>query len=86
VGDGLLVQSLRGLNSGVNRVSGDFSVGADGLRVRDGELAEPVSGVTIASTLPRMLLGVAAVGGDVVRRGGALVPSLAVADIALGGS
>ena len=86
VGDGFLVQSLRGLNSGVNRVSGDFSVGADGLRIRDGAVAEPVSGVTIASTLPRMLLGVVEVGGDVQRRGGSLVPSLAVADVALGGS
>jgi PmbA protein len=86
VGDGFLVQSLRGLNSGVNRVSGDFSVGADGMRIRGGVLAEPVSGVTIASTLPRMLLSVAEVGGDVQRRGGSLVPSLAVADIALGGS
>ena len=86
VGDGFLVQSLRGLNSGVNRVSGDFSVGADGLRIRDGVLAEPVSGVTVASTLPRMLLGVTAVGGDVERRAGSLVPSLAVDDIALGGA
>jgi PmbA protein len=86
IGDGFLVQSLRGLNSGVNRVSGDFSVGADGLRLRDGVLAEPVSGVTVASTLPRMLLGVVAVGGDVQRRGGSLVPSLAVGDIALGGT
>ena len=86
VGDGFLVQSLRGLNSGVNRVSGDFSVGADGMRIRDGVLAEPVSGVTVASTLPRMLLGVVEVGGDVQRRGGSLVPSLAVADIALGGA
>jgi PmbA protein len=86
VGDGFLVQSLRGLNSGVNRVSGDFSVGADGLRIRAGAVAEPVSGVTIASTLPRMLLGVVEVGGDVQRRGGSLVPSLAVADVALGGS
>ena len=85
VGDGLLVQSLRGLNSGVNRVSGDFSVAADGLRIRGGVAAEPVSGVTVASTLPRMLLGVVEVGGDVRRRGGALVPSLAVADIARGG-
>jgi PmbA protein len=86
IGDGFLVQSLRGLGSGVNRVSGDFSVGADGLRIRDGFVAEPVSGVTIASTLPRMLLGIAAVGGDVRRRGGSLVPSLAIADIALGGA
>ena len=86
VGDGFLVQSLKGLNSGVNRVSGDFSVGAEGLRIRDGALAEPVAGVTIASTLPRMLLGVAAVGGDTRRFGSTRCGSLVLTDIALGGS
>jgi PmbA protein len=45
-------------------VSGDFSTGAEGLRIRGGELAEPVREFTIASTLQRMLLDVAAVGGD----------------------
>ena len=39
---GLLVQSLSGVHSGVNAVSGDFSVGAEGLLIRDGELAEPI--------------------------------------------
>lgn len=86
VGDGFLVQSLKGLNSGVNRVSGDFSVGAEGLRIRDGAVAEPIAGVTIASTLPRMLLGVAAVGGDTKRMGSIRCGSLALSDIALGGS
>ncbi len=86
VGDGVLVQSLKGLNSGVNRVSGDFSVGIDGMVIRGGELVAPVSGVTMASTLPRMLLAVQHVGGDVMRRGGSLVPSLVVSDLAIGGA
>lgn len=64
VGDGVLVQDVAGLHSGVNPVSGDFSTGAEGLRIRGGELAEPVREFTIASTLQRMLLDVAAVGGD----------------------
>ena len=60
----MLVQDVAGLHSGVNPVSGDFSTGAEGLRIRNGELAEPIREVTIASTLQRMLLDVAAVGGD----------------------
>ncbi len=58
VGDGLLVQDVSGLHSGVNPVSGDFSTGAEGLRIRAGEVAEPVREFTIASTLQRMLLDV----------------------------
>ena len=64
VGDGLLVQDVSGLHSGVNPVSGDFSTGAEGLRIRGGEVAEPVREFTIASTLQRMLLDVRAVGND----------------------
>ena len=86
VGEGFLVQSLKGLNSGVNRVSGDFSVGAEGLRIRGGELAEPVAGVTIASTLPRMLLSVARIGADTRRFGSVRCGSLVIGDLALGGT
>jgi PmbA protein len=64
VGDGLLVQDVSGLHSGVNPVSGDFSTGAEGLRIRGGALAEPVREFTIASTLQRMLKDVRAVGDD----------------------
>jgi PmbA protein len=64
VPEALYVQSVSGLHSGTNPVSGDFSVGAEGLIVRDGAFAEPVREVTIASTLPRMLLDVLAVGAD----------------------
>jgi PmbA protein len=60
----LAVESFSGLHSGVNPVSGDFSVGAEGLMIRDGELAEPVRELTLASTLQRLLRGVVAVGDD----------------------
>ena len=63
VGDGLYVQSVTGVHSGVNPVSGDFSVGAEGLMIRDGALAEPVREVTVASTLQRMLQSVVEIGG-----------------------
>jgi PmbA protein len=64
VGDGLLVQSMSGMHSGVNPVSGDFSVGVEGLLVRGGQLATPVREVTIASSIQRMLQGVMSVGSD----------------------
>lgn len=50
--DGLFVTGLFG--QGVNLVTGDYSRGATGLRIRKGELAEPVAEITIASTLPEM--------------------------------
>ncbi|HKA83987.1 MAG TPA: TldD/PmbA family protein [Acidimicrobiales bacterium] len=64
VDQGILVQSMTGLHSGVNPVSGDFSVGVEGLMVRGGQRAEPVREATIASTLQRLLLDVSAVGGQ----------------------
>jgi PmbA protein len=65
VGDGVLIQDVSGLHSGVNPVSGDFSTGAEGLRISGGALGEPIREFTIASTLQRMLKDVAAVGSDV---------------------
>jgi PmbA protein len=64
VGNGILIADVAGLHSGVNPISGDFSTGAEGLRIRDGELAEPVREFTIASTLQKMLKDVTAVGND----------------------
>jgi len=87
VGDGLLVQSVTGLHSGANPVSGDFSVGVSGLMVRDGAPAEPIREATIASTLQRMLLDLVAVGGDVEwLPGGAAGMTLVIGDVQLSGS
>jgi PmbA protein len=86
VGDGLLVQNVKGLHSGVNPISGDFSAGAEGLIIRNGELAEPVREVTIASTLQRMLQDVVAVGNDVLQLPfSAAGLSLAVGDVTMSG-
>ena len=86
VPEALYVQSVSGLHSGTSIVSGDFSVGAEGLLVRDGEFAEPVREVTIASTLPRMLLDIAEVGNDLEwLPGNAAGMTLLVAEMTLSG-
>ena len=84
--DGVLVQEVSGLHSGVNLVSGDFSTGAEGLRIRNGELAEPIREFTVASTLQRMLLDVVAVGSDLTRLPmTAAGVTLVVADVTVSG-
>lgn len=65
ISDGVLVQSVSGMHSGVNPISGDFSTGASGLLITNGQLGAPVREFTIASTLQKMLLDIAEVGGDV---------------------
>ena len=87
VGDGVYVQSVTGVHSGVSTVSGDFSVGAEGLMIRAGALAEPVREVTVASTLQRMLRSVLHVGCDVEWLPGAAAgQTLAIGDMQLSGS
>jgi len=86
-GEGLLVQSVTGMHSGSSPVSGDFSVGIEGLMVRDGAPAEPVREATVASTLQRMLHDVAAVGADLEwLPGSAAGVTLVVNDMSLSGS
>jgi PmbA protein len=84
---GLHVQSMTGWHSGVNPVSGDVSVGVEGLMIRDGQLAEPVREVTIASTLQKLLLGVVAVGDDVEwLPSGTGCPTIVFGDVSLSGT
>lgn len=84
---GLYVFNLAGLHSGVNPVSGDFSVGVEGRMVRDGELAEPVAECTIGSTLQRLLLDVSAVGGEVTYlASGVTAPPVVISGISLAGA
>ncbi|MEW6471587.1 MAG: TldD/PmbA family protein [Actinomycetota bacterium] len=83
---GLFVQSITGLHSGASPVSGDFSVGADGLMIRDGALAEPVREVTVASTFQRMLLDLE-VGNDLRwLAGGAGAITMFVPEMTMSGS
>lgn len=87
VGDGVLISSVSGLHSGVNAVSGDFSTGAEGLRIEGGELGAPLREFTIGSTLQRMLADVVAIGSDVewlpMRAAG---QSLVIGDVTVSGT
>lgn len=83
---GLYVMSMSGLHSGVNAVSGDFSVGVEGRMIRGGELAEPVREATIASTVQRLLLDIAALGDDLERQpSGTAAVTVVIPDVALSG-
>jgi len=87
VDNGVLVTSMSGLHSGVNAISGDFSVGAEGLMIRDGELAEPIREATIASTIQKMLTDIVAVGADTEWQPGGSGPvSIAIADVSMSGA
>jgi len=61
---GVFIQDVSGVHSGTNPISGEFSVGATGLRISGGALGEPLREMTIASTIPEMLKAVVACGDD----------------------
>jgi len=88
-GDGVYVTDVAGLHSGVNPVTGVFSVGASGRIIRDGALAEPVREFTIAGELAAMLGSVSAAGAEArwVPFGGSVsTPPLLIAEMAISGS
>ena len=76
LGTGLFVIELMG--QGVNYVTGDYSRGASGFWVENGEIAYPVHEITIAGSLPRMFKGVQAVGADVYNYGAKTVGSMLI--------
>src|ERR1700722_221350 len=80
---GLLVTELMG--QGVNGVTGDYSRGASGYWVEDGEIAFPVHEVTIAGNLRTMYAQILAVGADVDRRGGLHTGSVLVERMTIAG-
>lgn len=88
-GEGIYVTDVAGLHSGVNPVSGTFSVGATGRAISGGELAEPADEFTIASDLPAMLAAVRAAGSTsrwVPFGGSVFTPALLIGEMAIGGA
>ncbi|MBL8437128.1 MAG: metalloprotease PmbA [Zoogloeaceae bacterium] len=67
MGRGLLVTEM--LGHGVNYVTGDYSRGAAGFWVENGEIQYPVEEITIAGNLRQMFLGIQAIGNDILARG-----------------
>ncbi|EKF9123334.1 metalloprotease PmbA [Vibrio cholerae] len=82
LGSGLLVTEVMG--QGVNVVTGDYSRGAAGFWVENGEIKYPVSEITIAGNLKQMLQQIVAVGSDIetrsqIQTGSILIESMKVA-------
>jgi PmbA protein len=80
---GLVVTELMG--QGVNGTTGDYSRGATGFWVENGEIQYPVSGITIAGNLKDMLLGIEHVGTDVDYRGNIKVGSVLINQMTIAG-
>ncbi|MCW4453750.1 metalloprotease PmbA [Flavobacterium sp. MXW15] len=84
MGRGLLVTELMG--QGVNGVTGDYSRGAGGFWVENGQIAYPVDGITIAGNLKQMFAGIEAVGSDVDRRSHVRTGSILIGKMTVAGN
>ena len=84
VADGFYVTETLGF--GVNTVTGDYSKGAAGLWIRDGDLSHAVQEVTIAGDMRSMLRDVDAVGSDLRFRGDVNAPTIRIARMTVSGS
>ena len=80
---GLYVTELIGF--GINMVTGDYSRGAVGFWIENGELAYPVEEITIAGNLKDMWMGVQAIGNDLVFRGRIASPTVKIAEMTVAG-
>jgi PmbA protein len=84
LGTGLFVIELMG--QGVNYVTGDYSRGASGFWVENGQIAYPVQEITIAGNLKDMFLGIEAIGSDTYNYGAKTVGSVLINRMKVAGS
>ncbi len=83
VRNGLYVTELIGASA--NTVTGDYSSGAAGLWIENGELAYPVSEITIAGNFKQMLMDVESIGSDLEFRGSVASPTLLIREMTISG-
>ena len=83
MGRGLLVTEVMG--QGVNYVTGDYSRGAFGYWVENGEIVHPVEEITIASNMKDMFKGIQAIGADTICRGTKTVGSVLIDEMTIAG-
>lgn len=82
--EGLVVIEMMG--QGANTVTGDYSRGAAGYRVRGGAIEHAVHEITVAGNLKDMFLNIAAIGSDIDRRGGIHTGSILIEDLSIAGA
>ncbi|MFM1849933.1 MAG: hypothetical protein RL446_772, partial [Pseudomonadota bacterium] len=84
MGKGLLVTEVMG--QGVNGLTGDYSRGAFGYWVENGQIVHPVEEITIAGNLKEMYAGLVAVGSDEITRGTKTTGSILLDRMTIAGS
>lgn len=82
--NGMYVNGVMGLHT-LDPVSGNFSIGAKGMRIENGEITTPVSGVTIASNLSELMKNISAVASDLKFFGAAASPTVVVENVVIAG-
>lgn len=82
--EGLVVTEMMG--QGANTVTGDYSRGAAGYRVRGGAIEHAVHEITVAGNLKDMFLNIAAIGSDIDRRGGIHTGSILIENLSIAGA
>jgi PmbA protein len=82
--NGLYVTETMG--HGINLVTGDYSVGASGMWIENGELAYPVEEITIAGNLKDMYRNIVAIGNDLIFRGASAAPTIRIEGMTIAGS
>lgn len=84
--NGIQITGVQGLHSGMNALSGDFSLQASGYRIEDGKITTPVNLITIAGNLFEVFKNIEEVGSDLtLSMGGTLAPSVVIKSLAISG-
>ena len=85
--NGIIITSLEGLHSGANPISGEFSLGAQGLKVENGEITEGVEQITISGNFLDILKKIESVGNDMwISFEGTITPSIIISEIDIAGN
>jgi len=83
IGNGVLITEMMG--SGINGVTGDYSRGAAGFLVENGEITRPLNEITIAGNLKEMFGNISHLGSDLTWFGSTAVPSIAISGMTVAG-
>jgi len=82
--DGLYITRMMGF--GANTVNGDYSRGASGMWIKDGELAYPVEEMTVAGNMADMLKNIEMIGSDLTFRGSTNSPTIKLSEMTVSGT
>ena len=89
IGSGIIITEISGLHAGLDTISGDFSLLAEGFLVEDGKIGRAVDQITVADNFYDTLMKITAIGSDVkAQPGGAgefFSPSVVVRDVSISG-